>query len=71
MEEENFLEVLSEVDHRKKRTLIKARKHQLNFDKHLNSVKRERIEAEDEIKKIVEGENIKCQLQQWRKYGTG
>ena len=46
-EEENILEVLSGVDHRNKRTQIKARKHKLNFDEHLHSVKRERIEAED------------------------
>ena len=40
---------------------MKARKHKLNFDEHLHSVKRARIEAKDETKKIVEGENIKCQ----------
>ena len=51
-EEENALEVLSGVDHRKKRTQIKERK--LNFDKHFHLVKRERIEAEDERNKIVE-----------------
>ena len=54
-EEENVLEVLYGVDHRKKRTQIKARKHKLNFDEHLHSVKRERIEVEDETNKIVEG----------------
>ena len=54
-EEENVLEVLSRVDHRKKRTQIKARK--LNFDEHLHLVKRARIEAEHETKKIVEGLN--------------
>ena len=52
MEEENVLEVLSGVDHQKKRTQIKARK--LNFDEHFHLVKRERIEVEDEAKKIVE-----------------
>ena len=51
-EEENVLEVLFGVDHRKKRTQIKAGK--LKFDEHLHLVKRERIEAEDETKKIVE-----------------
>lgn len=56
-EEENVLEVLSGVDHRKKRTQIKARKHKLNFDEHLHSVKRARIEAEDETMKIFEGSN--------------
>ena len=56
-EEENVLEVLSGVDHRKKRTPIKARKHKLNFDEHFNSIKRERIEAKDETKKNVEGSN--------------
>ena len=54
-EEENVLEVLSGVYHRKKRTQIKGRK--LNFDEHFHLVKRERIEAEDETKKIVEGSN--------------
>ena len=54
-EEENDLELLSRVDDRKKRTHTKARK--LNFDEHLHLVKRERIEAEDETKKIVEGSN--------------
>ena len=54
-EEENVLELLSGVDHRKKRTLIKARK--LNFDEHFHLVKRTRIESEDETKKIVEGSN--------------
>ena len=49
--------ILSELHHRKKRTQIKARKHKLNFDEHLHSVKRERIEAEYETKKIVEGSN--------------
>ena len=34
---------------------MKARK--LNFDEHLHLVTRERIEAEDETKKIVEGSN--------------
>ena len=53
MEEENVLEVLSGVDHRKKRTQIKARK--LNFNEHVHLVKRARIEAGDETKKIVEG----------------
>ena len=37
-EEENVLEVLSRVDHRKKRTKIKGRK--LNFDEHFHLVKR-------------------------------
>ena len=54
-EEENVLEVLSGVDHRNKRTKIKGRK--INFDEHFHFVKRERIEAEDETKKIVEGLN--------------
>ena len=53
MEEENVLEVLSGVDHRNKRTQIKARKHKLNFDENLHSVKRERIEAEDECIAIL------------------
>ena len=35
-EEENVLELLSGVDHRKKRTQIKARK--LNFDEHFHLV---------------------------------
>ena len=48
-------EVLSEVDHWKKRTQIKARK--LHFDKHFDLVKRGIIEAEDETKKIVQGSN--------------
>ena len=52
-EEEIVLEVLSRVDHRNKRTRIKARK--LNFDENLHLVKRERIEVEDETVKIVEG----------------
>ena len=47
-EEENVFEVLSGVDHRKKRTQIKPKK--LNFDEHLHLVKRVRIEAEDETK---------------------
>ena len=46
---------------------MKERKHKLNFDEHLHSVKRARIEVEDETKKIVEGSNKggigKCQLQ--------
>ena len=50
MEQENVLKVLSGVDHQKKRTQIKARK--LNFDEHLHLVKRERIEAEYETKKM-------------------
>ena len=50
MEEENVLEVLSGVDPRKKRTQIKPRK--LNFDEHLHLVKRQRIEAEYETKKM-------------------
>ena len=54
-EEENVLEVLSGVYHWEKRTQIKERK--LNFEEHLHLVKRERIEAEDETKKIVEGLN--------------
>ena len=54
-EEENVLEVLSGVDHQKKGTPIKARK--LNFDEHFHLVKRARIEAEDETKKIVEVSN--------------
>ena len=41
MEEENVLEVLFGVDHRKKRTWIKARK--INFDEHFHLVKRARI----------------------------
>ena len=57
MEEENVLEVISGVYHRKKRTQIKERKHKLNFDEHLHSVKRVRIQAGDETKKIVEGSN--------------
>ena len=55
MKEENFLEVLSGVYHRNKRTRIKALK--LNVDEHLHLVKRTRIEVEDETKKIVEGLN--------------
>ena len=57
IEEENVLEVLSRVDHRNKKTQIKKRKHKLKFDEHLHSTKRARIEAEDEIKKVVEGSN--------------
>ena len=57
MKEENVLEVLSRVYHQKKRTHIKARKHKINFDEHLCSVKMARVEAEDETKKIVEGSN--------------
>ena len=53
MEEENVLEVLYGVYHRNKRTQIKARKHKLNFDEHLHSVKRARIEAEDECIAIL------------------
>ena len=53
MEEENVLEVLSRVDHWNKRIQIKEKK--LNFDECLHLVKRERIEVEDETKKIVEG----------------
>ena len=34
-----------------------SRKRKLNFDEHFHLVKRERIEAEDETKKIVEGSN--------------
>ena len=45
-EEKFVLEVLCGVDHRKKRTQIKARK--LSFDEHFHLVKRTRIEAEDE-----------------------
>ena len=56
-EEKNVLQVLSGVDHRKKRTQIKERKHKLNFDENLHSVKRVRIKAEDETKKNVEGSN--------------
>jgi len=56
-EEENVLELLSGVDHRKKRTQIKGRKHKLNFDEHLHLVKRARIDAEDETEKILEGLN--------------
>ena len=56
-EEENVLEVLSGVDHRKKRTQIKERKHEVNFDEYLHSVKRARTKVEDETKKIVEGSN--------------
>ena len=41
MEEENVLEVLSGVYHKKKRTQIKERKH--NYDEHFHFVKRERI----------------------------
>ena len=36
---------------------MKARKHKINFSKHLHSIKRARIEVEDETKKIVEGLN--------------
>lgn len=54
-EEDNFLELLPGVDHRKKRTQIKGRKHKLNFDEYPHLVKRERVDAEDETKKIVEG----------------
>ena len=53
--QENVLEILCGVDHRKKRTQIKARKRK--FDEHLHLVKRTRIEAEEETKKIVEGSN--------------
>ena len=55
--EENALELLFGVDHRNKRTQMKARKHKINFSKHLHSIKRARIEVEDETKKIVEGLN--------------
>lgn len=54
-EEDNFFELLPGVDHRKKRTQIKGRKHKLNFDEQLHLVKRARVDVEDETKKIVEG----------------
>ena len=53
MKEENALELLSGVDHRNKRTQMKARKHKLNFDEHLHSVKRASIEVEDECIAIL------------------
>ena len=57
MEEEIVSELLSGVDHRNKRTQMKERKHKINFSKHLHSIKRARIEVEEETKKIVEGSN--------------